>query len=551
MGGRGHESALVGAHLEDLHHERHVIVLLEPFGDVLAQDARRERPERFAALDLEVEDVLHVGPARVAEDGAVAERARPPFHAALEPADDAPVGDRRGGDAAELALVVAAPPLAAAGAQLVRPRLQQRLDLGRCGLRTDVGVRHGAANAGLQAPRHGQGRADGAAGIAGGGGQVQALEGRLQVDLAVGHGVHGAAAGEGEVRAAVARVQRFQQGKQGLLVHGLGTAGEIAVLLLERLARAALRSEQGFQRVLAVQGAHLGTAVIPAVMDVVGVVAEAAQVKLEAAVRQHAHQFAHLRQVARLAVGRQAHDLVLVAEVREAEELGDDAVEDAKRMREVDATVDADGIAAAEAPGAGGEVAEAVDRQADRLVEIGGEEGGGEVGAVVLDVMDLGAQRLPRKGAGDRLLDRGGAADVGEALEDEGRAGPALQDVEGAAPAVDARVAVDGEVVDVGEAQAGILQAPAHGLGGQAGPVLDAAEALLFSRGDELAVLHQGGGGVAMIGVQSEDNHVRSFGQAAAPGGRKNSPTNRSWKVGMARSGTRGELYHGPPARKA
>ena len=41
-----------------------------PLGHVLAQDRRGERPERLAPLDLEVEDVFHVGTARVAEDAA-------------------------------------------------------------------------------------------------------------------------------------------------------------------------------------------------------------------------------------------------------------------------------------------------------------------------------------------------------------------------------------------------------------------------------------------------------------------------------------------------
>ena len=44
-------------------------------------------------LDPRVEDVLHVGPARVGDDRAVAERARAELHPALEPADDVAGGD--------------------------------------------------------------------------------------------------------------------------------------------------------------------------------------------------------------------------------------------------------------------------------------------------------------------------------------------------------------------------------------------------------------------------------------------------------------------------
>jgi hypothetical protein len=101
----GIRRALLRANRVDLHHERHVAVELEPFRNGFAQDRRRERTERLAPLDLEVQDVLHVWPARVADDRAVAERARPPFHPSLEPADDQPIGHRRRGSAAKFLLV--------------------------------------------------------------------------------------------------------------------------------------------------------------------------------------------------------------------------------------------------------------------------------------------------------------------------------------------------------------------------------------------------------------------------------------------------------------
>ena len=57
---------------------------------------RKERNERTGALDLEVQDVFHVGAARVADDAAIAQRARAPLHAALEPADHLATGDGGG-----------------------------------------------------------------------------------------------------------------------------------------------------------------------------------------------------------------------------------------------------------------------------------------------------------------------------------------------------------------------------------------------------------------------------------------------------------------------
>src|SRR5262245_30253251 len=88
----GHRDALV---LGDVRHQQHVRALaveLEILRDVFRQHRGRERPERLAVLDLEVERLLHARRARVAEDRARAERARAELHAALEPAERLALG---------------------------------------------------------------------------------------------------------------------------------------------------------------------------------------------------------------------------------------------------------------------------------------------------------------------------------------------------------------------------------------------------------------------------------------------------------------------------
>ena len=89
-----HRPAPLGANARDEQHVRRVHVELEPVGEILAQDRRREWTERLAVLDLEVQELLHRRRARVAEDRAAAERARPEFHAALEPAHRLAGGER-------------------------------------------------------------------------------------------------------------------------------------------------------------------------------------------------------------------------------------------------------------------------------------------------------------------------------------------------------------------------------------------------------------------------------------------------------------------------
>ena len=127
MGHRRDLLALLRSDAEDLHHEGHVVVGLEPLRHRIAQDRRCERPEGLAALDLEIEDVLRVGAARVAQDRTVAEGARAPFETALEPADHLAFGDRLSRAPAERGLIADALDDAACGIEVGAPRIDRRV----------------------------------------------------------------------------------------------------------------------------------------------------------------------------------------------------------------------------------------------------------------------------------------------------------------------------------------------------------------------------------------------------------------------------------------
>ena len=62
--------------------------MLEVFMLMVGHDGRRKRTKPFAVLDAGVQDFLHVGQAGVSHDGAIAESARSPLHAALKPSDN-------------------------------------------------------------------------------------------------------------------------------------------------------------------------------------------------------------------------------------------------------------------------------------------------------------------------------------------------------------------------------------------------------------------------------------------------------------------------------
>src|SRR5271154_1533741 len=69
-------------------------------------------------------------------------------------------------------------------------------------------------------------------------------------------------------------------------------------------------------------------------------------------------------------------------------------------------------------------------------------------------------------------------------------------------------IARHGDVVNIGRRETGFLQTIADGSGGKSGGVFDAIEAFFFDGGDEAAVADDGGGSVAMIGIDAKNVHL-------------------------------------------
>ena len=184
--------------------------------------------------------------------------------------------------------------------------------------------------------------------------------------------------------------------KEGLLVHRLEGGGEVLVVGRDLGAGRAWRAEQLAHRV-GEDAADRGRAAVPDHGHALGVVAKAVEVETIAAAGQELDDPAHGGHLGRLAVGGEAHDLVLIAIVGKAQELRHRLVEEAERVGKEDAAADVDPGAAAGAPHGAGEVAEAVDREHGRALEGGDVEGAGEVGEMVLDVVEA---RLEPGGVG-------------------------------------------------------------------------------------------------------------------------------------------------------
>lgn len=236
---------------------------------------------------------------------------------------------------------------------------------------------------------------------------------------------------------------------------------------------------------------------------------------------------AELLHETRLAVGCEAHHLPLVAVVWESEELGGRRVEDACGVRILDLPEHLYVVPLARPPHRRDEVAEAVYGEERRAVERRDVEGACEVRAVVLDVVELRPEAALRdaeltgqvvlqvahlRGVGEPVAD--GAEQAAAVLRLHAGTVAARQTLRGARRGVQnllvqvrRRVARDADVVDVLDRDARGLQAVADRLHGKAGAVLEAVETLLLGGSDELSVAHNGGGGVAVIGVNPQYDH--------------------------------------------
>ena len=188
------------ADLKHLHHKGNGIILLEPLRHGLLEDGRRKRPERFAPLDLAVQNCLHVGPARIAHDRPVAQRAGPPLHSSLKPADHLAVGNRGGGAPAEFCFVRdrldrrnRPPDLA-----ILWPQSALLFRISRIAGPNRRDPSRTIALAAELVPKR-ERSADRAAGIARCRLHIDASKRRHPPHLAVGHRVHGATAGESQI----------------------------------------------------------------------------------------------------------------------------------------------------------------------------------------------------------------------------------------------------------------------------------------------------------------------------------------------------------------
>src|SRR5262249_50999479 len=106
--------------------------------------------------------------------------------------------------------------------------------------------------------------------------------------------------------------------------------------------------------------------VIPLIGDTLAMMAEEAQIERIRAIGLQAHDFVHVLQEGWSAIGGKPHDFVLIAVVGKAEKLGERLIEDAERMRKIDATIDLNRGALADAPSSTRKIAKSIERNHNR-----------------------------------------------------------------------------------------------------------------------------------------------------------------------------------------
>ena len=180
-------------------------------------------------------------------------------------------------------------------------------------------------------------------------------------------------------------------------------------------------------------------------------------------------------------------------------------------MREGDFTERLHAWTFAERPHGAGEIAKAVGGKYGGPFEGRDKVGAGEMRGVMFDAMKLRTDLFGRsfKGGGEIFVNSGEALHHTRAIEREfGHAHRETQLGTEARPGI----ARDGDVVHFGKLYAGLVQAILDRADRKTGSIFHAVEALLFDGGKQAAVRDNRGGGVGVICVDTQNNHLEYCG---------------------------------------
>ena len=470
---------------------------VEPGGGVFGEDDGREGAEGLAQFYFLVEALLHVGGARVGEDGAGAERARAEFGAALEEADDI-TGFEAFGQAGQERVGGKR-----IGGKLVRGEGGGDFGIGVSG--PEKGAAHGIVELVGRARGAVLGKmirergAEGPAGVAGGGLDPEAAKRAFAEEAGVGDAVEGDAAGEAEVLFAGESVKGAGEAEDDFFGDVLDGASDVAVELSERGFGCARRD-----------GEELGEAGVGHRLAVE--IAEVVEVEAEGTVGAEIEQVLENQiDEARFAVGREAHELVFARVDAEAAVVSESGVEEAEGVREAELAEKLEIGAGAAAERGGGPFADAVEREDGGVGERRREEGAGGVRLVMAGEMN---RRRGETECAKFVFDHGWEPELG--VQPVGHRGGEGAEAAGCDRESGGEDALEFEerlfVVDDGVERAGGLgNAIGDGVAREGSVVFFAGETFLLNGGDDGAVFDEGGGGIVVERAEAQDAHGDGF----------------------------------------
>ena len=437
-------------------------------------------------LDAAIENFLHFRAARIGDDAAIAEGARTPLGAALEPAENFSVGDDRraalhefffrqfGDGIAALRELAGGHRGADSLARVARPPISV--------------VHHKGARLAENLVPYVEGGANGETGVPGRGMNIDFFERRRIEDFSVGHAIEGHAAGEANGFAVRLCGQFAQHTEVNFFEPRLQSGREIAMPLFEQSfgrARGPAKFLAHFPRKhLAESGGlvRLG----PGHFRAGTMVREIFKGQLEAVgsrARVEGDNIAHGVELLRLAVRGETHDLVLVAEFQKTKILRDGAVEKSQRMRKGHGASDVQAVPRSRTPHGAREIAEAIGGKQRGVFKGRDEIAAGEMRLMVLDAMIFGGEfcGIAIEGGGQ------GLGNAGEFHEDFGaftsEAGHA-QGIPKLGRQTRVGIARNGDVMNFRRSQPGFRKAIADGGGRKSRSVFHAIEAFFFDGGD-------------------------------------------------------------------
>ena len=149
-------------------------------------------------------------------------------------------------------------------------------------------------------------------------------------------------------------------------------------------------------------------------------------------------------------------------------------------MREIDPTFHLQLLSPSPPPGGAGKITKSINGNIHRIRKRGTKIGRREMREVMLDVVNLRPESLPRESSPDGILQGTRLGTFPEAIQDQLQVRPAGQQIQGPAKIVDPRIEIDRQMFQVTQLHAGFAQTVLDGLRRQTRPMLDPAETFLF-----------------------------------------------------------------------